>query len=187
MPLFSIDTSSRGPCVRYRMDLSINYLQFLHRIVYVVAQRFLRAWRSPRHLLVNNGLNSNDPLTRFGILALENSASECCIGLFLVFLSRSFIISIRMLDCSILALSDHGYIHWSNRSDSFIFFESENKNPFLECVLSHQNNLYSSQLKSELMVKYKTEIWKCLWLGFWQKIINKHISWLDPFETIDLR
>ena len=119
MPLFSIDTSSRGPCVRYRMDLSINYLQFLHRIVYVVAQRFLRAWRSPRHLLVNNGLNSNDPLTRFGILALENSASECCIGLFLVFLSRSFIISIRMLDCSILALSDQGYIHWSNRADSF--------------------------------------------------------------------
>ena len=55
---------------------------------------------------------TSHPRTKFGILAFENSASECCIGLFLLFLSRSFIISIRMFDCSILALSDvQGYIH----------------------------------------------------------------------------
>ena len=92
------------------MDLSINYLQFLHLIIYVVGQRFLRVWLFPREVKFYQW-KQNDPLTKLGILAFENSASECCIGLFLLFRSRSFIISMRMLDCSILALSDHGYIH----------------------------------------------------------------------------
>ena len=184
-------TSLRGPFVRYQMDPSIDYLQYLRLIVYVEAQQFLRAVLSPKNYLLQRAPNQisssyqiwNFGFWKFSIWMLYRPLFAFPISFIYHFYSHVGLFNSSFVWCSrIHSLIKSFFGRGLTHPDIFPErFESANKNPFLEYVLFHQNNLYSFQPKSELMAKYKTVIWKCLWLGFWQKqIINKlggHTLW----------